>query len=75
MQKKYSFHVTYCLNNKRQSTQIPARTATLSSDQARVYLEALHVVTQASSLTNIQVSRNAHPAANGSDNYKNAYGK
>jgi hypothetical protein len=55
MGESHLFLVSYILNNQPKTAEVRAEADTLSTSQARVYLEALHAVSDSAELSDIQV--------------------
>lgn len=55
MSNAHFFLVNYILKNQPRSTKVRSGTRTLSNDQARIYVEALHAVNSSDQITDIEV--------------------
>lgn len=55
MAKSHLFLVSYIHNNQPKTTEVRAQADTISTQQTRVYLEALHAVRPSDCITDIQV--------------------
>ncbi|ACO76296.1 hypothetical protein AvCA_00290 [Azotobacter vinelandii CA] len=66
MTRKHHFLVSYILNDQPQSTEVESEAETLSIDQARFHIAALHTAEKPADITDVQVTRILHPKAPGS---------
>ncbi|QQE88891.1 hypothetical protein [Azotobacter chroococcum] len=66
MAKKHYFLVSYTLNEQPQSTEVESDAETLSIDQARFHIAALHTSDVPADITDVQVTKIAHPREPGS---------
>lgn len=65
MAKKHHFLVSYILNNQPQSTEVESDAETLSVDQARFHIAALHTSEKPADITDVQVTKILHPKESG----------
>lgn len=66
MAKKHHFLVSYILDNQPQSTEVETDAETLSIDQARFHIAALHTSDLPADITDVQVTKISHPHEQGS---------